>query len=450
MKYIISSLLLVTLVSFFIPNLVLSTNDNHLITELKVFENDSTFRYLYLYDDAGNIVIESKFFQQDNIWIRKSLTEWIYDGNKCITQRERTWGSSIWNVTYTIDYKYAYDLLISEIHNSYSGTNAVPTKKIEFQYNWNLLWSKKEYSLQNGTWHLSIITDFSYLTDGKSDSISISAYQSDILKSQMLSTFHYNSAGVLDSEIQKQKIGTAWINSDLINWYYNSNSNQIQTQKNKKWNSDTSLWENVQRIDYQYNDNSQIVSEAYQHWKTMFWENDIRYDYSYDGNNVLLKKTLSKPIYNDWRGMVSINYSDFTSNKANTIQSQYEFWGGNTGELTTSFIPYMFNDNIAIKRARSMQIGYLQFNDTLLSNPLIKNINPIQAYPNPSNGIFYINSQELGVKFWFVSDLNGRILKKNEQFIQSGIIDLTDLPKGIYVLKVVTSETQLFQKLIKQ
>ena len=75
MKYIISSLLLVTLVSFFIPNLVLSTNDNHLITELKVFENDSTFRYLYLYDDAGNIVIESKFFQQDNTWIRKSLTE---------------------------------------------------------------------------------------------------------------------------------------------------------------------------------------------------------------------------------------------------------------------------------------------------------------------------------------------------------------------------------------
>jgi hypothetical protein len=450
MKYIISSSLLVTLVSFFIPNLVLSTNDNHLITELKVFENDSTFRYLYLYDDAGNIVIESKFFQQDNIWIRKSLTEWIYDGNKCITQRERTWGSSIWNVTYTIDYKYAYDLLISEIHNSYSGTNAVPTKKIEFQYNGNLLGSKKEYSWQNGTWHLSIITDFSYLTDGKSDSISISAYQSDILKSQMLSTFHYNSAGVLDSEIQKQKIGTAWINSDLINWYYNSNSNQIQTQKNKKWNSDTSLWENVQRIDYQYNDNSQIVSEAYQHWKIMFWENDIRYDYSYDGNNVLLKKTLSKPIYNDWRGMVSINYSDFTSNKANTIQSQYEFWGGNTGELTTSFIPYMFNDNIAIKRARSMQIGYLQFNDTLLSNPFIKNINPIQAYPNPSNGIFYINSQELGVKFWFVSDLNGRILKKNEQFIQSGIIDLTDLPRGIYVLKIVTSDTQSFQKLIKQ
>lgn len=266
----------------------------------------------------------------------------------------------------------------------------------------------------------------------------------------MLSTFHYNSAGVLDSEIQKQKIGTAWINSDLINWYYNSNSNQIQTQKNKKWNSDTSLWENVQRIDYQYNDNSQIVSEAYQHSKTMFWENDIRYDYSYDGNNVLLKKTLSKPIYNDWRGMVSINYSDFTSNKANTIQSQYEFWGGNTGELTTSFIPYMFNDNIAIKRARSMQIGYLQFNDTLLSNPFIKSINPIQAYPNPSNGIFYINSQELGVKFWFVSDLNGRILKKNEQFIESGVIDLTDLPRGIYVLKIVTSDTQSFQKLIKQ
>ena len=146
----------------------------------------------------------------------------------------------------------------------------------------------------------------------------------------------------------------------------------------------------------------------------------------------------------------SVNYSDFSQNNSYSIKSQYEFWGGNTGELTTSFIPFMFNDEIAIKRARSIKLGFAQFNDSLLLNPSIQNLNHIQAYPNPSNGIFYLNFRELGIKSWSVSDLNGRILKMNESMVQSGVIDLTDLPRGIYLLRVTTSDAQSFQKLIKQ
>jgi hypothetical protein len=450
MKNIITSFLLVTLFSFLTPDLVLSSNDNQLITQIKVVENDSTFQYLYLYNDDCNLVLEAKLLQQDNNWVRKSLTEWMYAGNKCVTQQEMVWQDNKWNLTYSIDYQYTNNMLISEIHNSYSGTNATPIKKSELQYKGNLLDSKKEYIGQNGQWHLSIITDFSYLSDGKSDSVFISNYQSDALSAQVLSKFHYNNDGILDWLVQKQKIDQVWINSDLTNWYYIPGSNQILTQKNKKWNSENSVWENEQRIDYQYNDNNQIVSETYQYWKTMFWKNDIRYDYSYDGNKILVKKVLSEPIYDDWRGIVSINYSDFNLNKANTIKSQYEFWGGNTGELTTSFIPFFFNDNIAIKKAESLQIGYLIYDNTLLSNSEIKNINQIQAYPNPSNGIFYINSYNYEVKSWTVSDLNGRVLKKEDQNIHTGVIDISDFPKGIYLLKIATSDSQPIQKLLKQ
>jgi hypothetical protein len=224
----------------------------------------------------------------------------------------------------------------------------------------------------------------------------------------------------------------------------------VQTQKYKKWNPVISSWENFQRVDCQYNGSNQILSETYQYWKMMFWENDTRYDYIYDNNN-LLKKTLSMPIYEDWRSTVSINYSDFTSNNANTIDSKYEFWGGKTGELTTSFIPFMFNNDIEIKRARSIQLGYQQFKDTILNNPTnISDPNMIHAFPNPSTGIFYVNSHEFGIKFWSIMDLNGRLLKKDEQTIQSGVIDITDLPKGIYILRIVTPKNQSFQKLIKQ
>jgi hypothetical protein len=451
MKSIFSGFLLVILISFSFPDLVLSTNNNHLINQLQVFDNDSTFRYSYLYDDAGHIVLETKFLLQNNMYIRKSLTEWIFDGNKCINQREQMWKNNMWNDSYSIHYNYANDLLITEIDTSFSETTAFPIKKIDYQYKENSLISKKEYSWRNSQWHLSISTDFSYSTEGKPDSAIISTYQSDCLSSQFLFTFQYNSNGQLYSQILKQKNGQVWVNSDLITWYYYSNSypNQIQTQKNKKWNSETSQWENLQRIDYQYNTVNQITTEVYQNWKNMCWENDIRYDYSYDGNNMLTKKMLSEPIYNDWRSLVSINYSDFISDKATIIQSQYEFWGGNTAELTTSFIPFMFNDNMVTKKARSLQIAYIQFNDSLLSIPTIKP-NRVMAYPNPSNGIYYFNSNNNDVKSWTISDLNGKILKNEDRSIRSGVIDIVDFPKGIYILKITTSDISSVQKLFKQ
>lgn len=450
MRQFLSTLSILFFISILFSQKVLSANDNQLITQMKVVDKDSTFRYLYVYDN-GNKVVECKYFMQDSIWIRQSLNEWVYDGNNCILQREKIWKNNSWFISYTIDYKYDNVLLQSETHNSNSGTNAIPLKKIENQYNLNLLKVKKEYSWQSNVWHLSVETDFNYLPNSKTDSILIRAYQADTLNDQFLSTFHYDNSGLLVSQLQQEKKHSVWVKTDSINWFYYPNSSLIQTQKNKKWNSDFSAWENFQRIDYEYNINDQILSESYQHWKTMFWENNTRYDYHYDGNYNLLKKTLSMPVYKDWRALVSINYSDFTSNKANTIQSQFEFWGGKTGDLTNSCIPFVFNSEIAIKHARSIQLGYQQFKDTLLATTSLKyDYSLIRVYPNPSNGIYYMNSHQIGIKYWTITDLNGRILKKDEQTVQSGVIDITDLPKGIYILRVVTAENQSFQKLIKQ
>ena len=187
---------------------------------------------------------------------------------------------------------------------------------------------------------------------------------------------------------------------------------------------------------------------SYQRWKTQSWINDIRYDYLYDNSNKLQKKTLSKQIYNDWRGLISINYSNFTLNKANQIESMYEFWGGNTGELTTSYIPFIFNQDMSIQKGRSLQISYIPFTDlyTPVEN---KSLAMIPVYPNPSNGIFYIDTQIYNIRSWSVTDLNGQILKKQIQTFQSGAIDLTDFPKGIYILRVTTDDKQMIQKLIK-
>jgi hypothetical protein len=434
-----------------LPEKLLSANDNQLITELKVYDNDTVFRYSYLYDNLGNKVLETKFTQKDSTWIRKSLIEWIYDGNKCITQQEQIWNDSIWLMNYSIDYEYNHEQLISELHNIYNNGVKTSLKKIEYLYNNAILTSKNEFYWQSNTWILMIQTDYSYFQNGLTDSIKTSNFQSGLLNNQFLSTFTYNLNGTLQSQLFLEKVGINWINSDLINWFYSPNSSVILSVRNKKWMPDTSSWENTQKLDYQYNDSTELISEICQKWSSMCWTNDIKYDYLYDNSNRLIKKTLSKPIYNDWRGIISINYSNFTLNKANYIASVFEFWGGNTGELTTSYIPFIFNNELSLQKGKSIQISYLPLTDMSVFNPAYANsIQLIPVYPNPSDGLFYINSQRYTIKSWLITDLNGQIVKKQIQSFQSGVIDLSGFAKGIYILQVNTTEGQMNQKLIKE
>ena len=262
MKHIYKIAFIILLFLVWLPNKILSANDNQLITEIRVFDNDSSFRYLYLYDNLGNKVLETKYFKQDSTWIRKSLNEWIYVGTKCMTQRERIWVNNDWLISYTIDYKYSNELLVSETHNIYNNGVASVLKKINYQYNITTLTSKKEYAWQSLGWILVLENDFSYSQLGLTDSIATTNFQSGNINIQLLSTFTYNLDKTLQIQLLQEKVGNVWVNTELINWFYRSNSSLILSLRNKKWMSVTSSWENTQKIDYEYNDNTELVLSA--------------------------------------------------------------------------------------------------------------------------------------------------------------------------------------------
>lgn len=453
MKNVFLTLFYVVLFVMCLPNRVFSVNNNQLITELTVFDNDSTFRYIYLYDNLGKKVLETKYYQQDNTWLRKSQIEWLYEGNKCVTQYERIWEKNAWLISYSIEYKYVSDQLMTENHKTYTDGIASPVRKISFQYNFSLLSSKSEFFWRNGTWELSQTDGFTHFANGKTETDTTSVYQSgSILKQQHLSTFSYNPDGTVASQmIQQKETGSDWVNTELINWYYTTASNQIQSQRNKHWIAETSIWENSQKIEYVYNANDKLVTETDQRWETMYWENTARYDYIYNSNGLMEKKIFSLPIYRHWQNISTIIYSDFNGNNANLMESQYNFWGGNAGELTNSYIPFLFNNEMTVQKGKRLQIIYSQVNvDGIQTVKISDSMQQIPVYPNPSVGMFYIDTKQYPVQSWTVSDLNGRLLKTQSQSFNSGVIDITDLPNGIYILRVATNNSQFTQKLIKE
>ncbi|MFA6582645.1 MAG: hypothetical protein WCS79_12645, partial [Paludibacter sp.] len=62
-----------------------------MITTLSVYDNDSTFHYQYIYDKLGNILLETKYYEEDGFWFRKTQTEKSYTGYNCDNQWERVW-----------------------------------------------------------------------------------------------------------------------------------------------------------------------------------------------------------------------------------------------------------------------------------------------------------------------------------------------------------------------
>ena len=451
MKKIKTVLYILFFFAIFLPHSALSAVNNQLITELIVTDTDSTYRYLYLYDTNGNKVVETKSIQKDNSWLRNSQTEWFYEGNKCDLQRENRWKNNKWEISYDIDYQYVNGNLSTELHQSYTNGTASPVKKIDFTYSSSILTWKNEYKRTGNQWMLTTQTNFTYTLGGNPDSVSTNVFDSGVIKDQFLIINKYNANGTIANQVTKKKNNAdEWVNSELVNYFYQTGSTNLESQRNKKWNSDISDWENTQRIDNRYDNSNRRISETYQRWKLMFWENDIRYDYVYENNN-LVKKVLSLPIYHQWRSIISINYSDFDGNKANLIESQFDFWGGNTGDFTTSFIPFAFNSEPEIQKGTRVKLNYLPVLDTTATNvELINFKREFPVYPNPSTGVYYMNTQEFKIISWSVMDLNGRVLKRQNNLAQSGIIDITDLSKGMYVLSVNCDDQEIIQKLIKE
>jgi hypothetical protein len=77
--------------------------------------------------------------------------------------------------------------------------------------------------------------------------------------------------------------------------------------------------------------------------------------------------------------------------------------------------------------------------------------NKIEIYPNPSTGIFEIHSSLVKDKAELeISNINGQIILK--EFIQNNniVLDLSNRPKGVYFLRLLSGEEILMRKIVVQ
>jgi len=434
------TLLLTTEIAF-------SENTKSLISEINVYENDSTFRISYLYENQKDVVLETKSYLKYGNWLNLTQTEKTFIDGICSNQIERVWKSDQWMDTHLIEFSKSdgqtielFTVTDKNVKNNY--------KKVVSDIKNSELNRKSEYVFVDNQWVVTSVNDYVYVNHQLKD-LYITLYNKGIKTAKIKNTYTYHPDTTVFSVLQQeQTVDTLYRNVQLTKWYYVPGTRLVSSQRSAVWNTAISNWENSSKSEYEYDDNGHLITELLFYWKSMFWEKSVSFGYEYDISGNLIQKRLMLPIYKQWRNAVLINYSDPGDKNIQTIESANGFWGGTKGQLVSSYIPFSFNGEMQLQRAKQLKIIYMGINT--LADPSKNVVNPdntLNVYPNPSNGIFYFNNSQFKADRWSVYSTEGSLIRKNDAPMQSGVIDITGFPKGIYVLKAEKSNQIYHQKL---
>lgn len=422
-----------------------------LITDVQVTTGDSTYRFLYLYGDGNLKTLETKYVLHHNEWIRREQSEWIYSDGKCESLYVRKWINYQWVTSHKIEYGFNNNKQDSETHFECINGAYTPLNKHLLFYNGEKLVAEADSVYQMTHWMVSSRNRYKYsATTEKLDTIFFTKYNADTICFESYIEFKYNDASLPYLQTYAEKKDGSWINSFQTKTFYLKDSNRKSYQVVKTWNNKTKKWNNSHNITYNYDDAGNIVKETFQQWKSQAWENDLRNEYFYNDDHVLDKKITYKQIYDDFRPISSVNYTEFQYNKASLIEANNEFWGGEKGSTINTFIPFQFNNESVVTFGSKIKISYIPVDNTgIIELSQLTFKGHIEVYPNPSTAIFYFNTKKYNVKSWVISDISGKILVQKSVVENSGVIDLGDFKSGIYILQVKTNEGTLTQKLIK-
>jgi len=99
----------------------------------------------------------------------------------------------------------------------------------------------------------------------------------------------------------------------------------------------------------------------------------------------------------------------------------------------------------------SVDHGYYPLYTAYLTLPELAEDNQVRLYPNPFAESFWVSTENFQGVTLAVYDLNGAIVRKFTLYQPTQLIPLTDIAKGVYLVKAYTDKEELFnQKIIKQ
>jgi hypothetical protein len=431
--------------------------------------NQAYTRTKYTYDSDGRTASYKYYWWRSitNQWVDRyeisyvynangNLTDWIYNEYDTITN---AWVPNEHDI---LVYNFA-NRLISETWNYYNKVNDSwfigelwkydeTGGLIEHYYK---SWDYYNYIIENGYRYTYDLNDMDMPTEtvGQDwDTIS----DNWINTSQVIS--EYTNDTILDLETINEWAGSYWALNGQNTYSY---TNDLLTGINYQyWDEGSMTWLNSGRDYYSYNANSLLAEYLYQYWDGASWVNYYKYLYSYDenGNRTSLvnmrwyndtwtkysERTYTYNANGDETDYTYISY-DYTTGLINygyNYTYSYDF-----NNLNTRYIYRYWDTDINAWRNSSLTNYYYSLhNSSGLNEPGADFAN---VYPNPASNELHVSNLHPNYII-SVCDVAGNILISKKALSSIEKIDISNLSRGIYLLKIFDNKLIRTKKFVKQ
>lgn len=415
------------------------------VRQLKISEGYLTHYYLYTYDANGKIIYERKQLENNGIRTNVEQTEWLTLGDTVALQRKWLWVDGAWKATHQIKSRYLDSRLLAEEHaNLNNGQETVYRKMIrltsvpeeEFYglVGNELVLTQKTRTLAENANRKKVIQN--YYSVGSVHSPTATTSTSYVM----------DSRGRIDSVLTEIAPPGMEPEKYLTRHFYRGNDTLPVSIQVRKWNPLAYVWENQSRTRYEYSGNGRLLEEVYEYFREMRWIATHRYVYSYYPEGVLQEKTIYGSIYRQWRKLSTISYDDVAEGFPRNVRSTFNFWGGTTGSDAITDIPFYFNGSQVLKRASSVGIEYLM--PSKVDDVSVDDDVKVVLFPNPSDGLLFMTEPNRLIRMWEVYDMQGRRLLHYQPSFPVNRIDISILPAGMYLIRLLDSENQYHKQKI--
>ncbi len=380
---------------------------------------------LYLYDaNNNNTGFTSQYFFSS--WMNSSKQDITYNASNKMTQDlYSTWNGSSWDNDYNKTYTYsAQQNLTNEL-----GVDWVSSA---WQNDWKATYT---YDANNNM-----------LTKAR-ETYTLSAWVKDYKD-----IYTYNAANLPITYTYQTGNGASWLNSSRETYVYDMSNNPVlftlETWSNSAWVNDLqatftvvasnvtailvqtwtgSTWANDTKGTMTYNAANKPLIETYQTWSGSTWVNDYRYIHTYDANNNETSQSYQEWLSGTWK--ISNYYGkvwDANNFYYVNVQRFYNSGGGpvNYGDSAITY----YKTVVGIKENLSLS-------------------NHLSIYPNPSKGVFTIENAT-DITSINVYNTQGTQVFETKIESRNAKLDLSNLPSGMYFIRVNEGNSHIIRKVI--
>lgn len=338
--------------------------------------------------------------------------------------------------------------------------------------------------------------DFTYNEIGKIATISTIVSEEGV-QMELLMTFTYNSANLVDNILVQTIIASTPINLSKSVFTYNA-SNLVQTEMNYTYA--VTQWIETQKSEYQYDEENYLTSVITQN-NINGWTNDSKVDYTYEyglliieteyewGENTWVYEVNHVYEYDFLDRVISITNQEWSNNFQNTEKFVYSYnsdglltdiieqeweassnvwnnddqavftydannncigstcneWNGSSWVSNPSEsvdITFFYNDmasSMEFENVSTMTVTYTTVNHLGIEN---NDVN-FDIFPNPANNYFKVECEE-DINSIEVFNVTGQLITKQS----STTINTADYESGMYLVKVILENGSSISKKI--